>query len=76
MQFCFNLLSFHGPNELAYSSQIWVVSSNNRLPEEARDRDKQPVFPCMFTLDAALQKALATAWRETKVALEALTQAQ
>lgn len=54
MQFRFNLLSFHGPNELAYSSQIWVVSSNNRLPEEARDQDKQPVFPCMFTLDAAL----------------------
>lgn len=54
MQFRFNLLSFHGSNELAYSSQIWVVSSNNRFPEEARDQDKQPVFPCMFTLDAAL----------------------
>lgn len=53
-----------------------VTPSPNRLPEETRPQAKQSVFPCTFTWDAALQKALATAWRETKVALEALTQAQ
>lgn len=53
-----------------------MMPSPNKLSEEVRLQDEQTVFSCTVTLGTALQKALATACRETKVALEALTQAQ
>lgn len=76
-----NLLSFHGQKDLAHCRQtMWwspqVMPPPNRLPGEARPQGEQPVFPCTFTLDTALQKALASACGEAKVALQALTQAR
>lgn len=37
-----NLLSFHGQKDLAYSSQIRVVSSNHALPKQAPRRGRTP----------------------------------
>lgn len=73
---------FMGKKDLAHCSQtLWwppqIMPSPNGLPEEARPQDAQPMLSCTFTfLGSALQKALATACGEAKVALEALTRAQ